>query len=155
VSAPLRINLCVPTTAVRIGPLRFDGLQALLGLPLREVLAPLLAGEVYQRDTPTGVIDVYPLALPSGEGLTLPVRLLGEVGFRNEQGLLVLIVPVALAEVVRQQLADEISSRHAAGPRMARGADGAPVAEFGVRLRSGARKVIPIGGFGEIGVEAA
>lgn len=32
--AAMRVNLTVPTTAVRVGPFAFDGLKALLGVDL-------------------------------------------------------------------------------------------------------------------------
>ena len=152
----LRVNLTVPTTTVRLGPLAFDGLKALLGADLGEILSPMLIGTKQQRTLPGGgVVDVYPLAIPDGEGLSIPIRLLGEFGFRNMAGFLVLILPPAVAEVVREQLAPEIAAKMAAGPRFVPGAGGGIVAEFAVRLVPGMRKAIPLGGVGEIGVEAA
>ena len=53
---------------------------------------------------------MYPLAIPDGEGLSIPIKFVGEVGFRNWSSLLVLIVPPALAEVVAAQLANEIAN---------------------------------------------
>ena len=152
----LRVNLTVPTTQVRLGPLSFDGLQAFLGVPLADLLSPLMHAPRHQRSGEAGaVLDVYPLAIPDGEGLSIPVKLVGDLGFRNYRGLLVLIVPAAVAEVVRQELAEEIVSKEAAGPRFveALGGDGF-VAEFAVRLRPGMRKAVPLGKWGEIGVEA-
>lgn len=61
------------------------------------------------------MLDVYPLAIPEGEGLSIPVKLVGDLGFRNYRGLLVLIVPAAVAEVVRQELAEEIGAKEAVG----------------------------------------
>ena len=152
----LRVNLTVPTTTVRVGPLAFDGLKAFLGADLTELLGPLMVGARHARATPSGaMIDVYPLALPEGEGLSVPIRLMGEVGFRNLRGLLVLIVPPAVAEVVRAQLADELAEGSAAGPRFRESDGGSIVAEFAVWLRPGMRKAVPLGGWGELGVEAA
>ncbi len=101
------------------------------------------------------MLDVYPLAIPEGEGLSIPVKLVGDLGFRNYRGLLVIIVPAAVAEVVRQELAEEIASKEAAGPRFVEALGGGGyVAEFAVRLRPGMRKAVPLGRWGEIGVEA-
>ncbi len=151
----LRVNLTAPTTAVRIGPFSFDGLKALLGVDLAEVLSPMMIGPKVQRPVPGGVIDVFPLAIPDGEGLSIPVKLLGGVGFYNMRGVLVLQVPPAAVDLVRAQLAAEIAVGEAAGPRMNDNGAGGTVTEFAVRLRPGMRKAIPLGSFGELGVEAA
>ncbi|MFN9718187.1 MAG: hypothetical protein ACK58L_05795 [Planctomycetota bacterium] len=79
----LRVNLTVPTTAVRLGPFAFDGLKALIGMDLADVLASLMIGPRTQRPVLGGVVDVYPLAIPDGEGLSVPIKLLGEIGFYN------------------------------------------------------------------------
>ncbi len=150
----LRVNLTVPTTAVRLGPFAFDGLKALLGVDLGDVLAPLMVGARHQRAVVGGVVDVYPLAIPDGEGLEVPVKLLGALGFYNLHGLLVLVVPPAVAEAVREQLAGEIADGTAAGPRFRESEGGGIVAEFAVRLRAGMRKAVPLGSWGEVGVEA-
>jgi hypothetical protein len=81
--AAMRINLTVPTTAVRVGPFAFDGLKALLGVDLGDLLSSLMIGPKYQRTGGAGVVDVYPLAIPDGEGLTIPIKLFGEFGFYN------------------------------------------------------------------------
>lgn len=148
--AALRVNLTSPTTSVRIGPFSFDGLKALVGMDLADALAPLMIAPRFTRDG----VDVYPLAIPPGEGLSIPVRLVGEIGFYNLNGALVLIVPPALLDVVREQLAQELVTGEALGPRFNRGAGGGTVAEFAVRLRPGMRKAVPLGRFGEMGVEA-
>ena len=49
-------------------------------------------------------ISVFPLAIPEGDGLTIPINLFGEVGFKNVSGFLLLILPAGLAEVVGAQL---------------------------------------------------
>ena len=152
----LRVNLTVPTTTVRLGPVAFDGLKMLLGVDLAELLEPMMVAPRLQRPTPSGgMLDVYPLAIPEGEGLTVPLRSFGEIGFRNLAGFLILILPPAVAEVVEKQLAAEIRDKLAAGPRLITGETGGIVAEFAVRLMPGMRKAIPLGGVGEIGLEAA
>ncbi len=150
----MRVNLTVPTTAVRLGPFAFDGLKALVGMDLGDVLASLMIAPKFQRPVLGGVVDVYPLAIPDGEGLSVPIKLLGEIGFYNLQSLLVLVVPVAAMDVVKAQLAAEIAAGEAAGPRLRPGAGGGTVAEFAVRLKPGMRKAVPLGTWGEIGVEA-
>jgi len=126
-------------------------------VPLADLLSPLMRAARHQRAAEGGAtLDVYPLAVPNGEGLSIPVKLLGDIGFRAFQGLLVLIVPAAVADVVRQELADEISAHQGAGPRFVAALGGGGfVAEFAVRLRPGMRKAVPLGKWGEIGVEAA
>jgi hypothetical protein len=150
----LRVNLTVPTTNVRVGPFAFDGLKALIGMDLADALAPLMIASRTQRTTARGVVDVYPLAIPPGEGISLQVKFLGELGFRNLRGFLLLIVPPALVNVLTQQLAAEIAAGDAQS-RLWDGEGGAKVCEFAIRLRPGMRKAIPLAGFGEFGVEAA
>ncbi len=151
----MRVNLTAPTTTVRLGPFEFDGLKALIGMDLADALAPMMIGPRVQRTGPNGVVDVYPLAIPDGEGLSVPIKLLGEIGFYNLRSLLVLVVPVAAMDVVKAQLAAEIAAGDAAGPRLRPGTGGGTVAEFAVRLKPGMRKAVPLGTWGEIGVEAA
>ncbi len=151
----LRVNLTAPTTQVRLGPFLFDGLKALIGMDLADALAPMMIGPRVQRTGPNGVVDVYPLAIPDGEGLSIPVKFVGEVGFYNLRSLLVLVIPPALVEVVGAQLAAELASGDARGPRANTTPAGASVMEFALRLRPGMRKVVPLGKFGEIGLEAA
>ena len=150
--AAMRVNLTVPSTAVRLGPFAFDGLKALLGVDLADVLSSLMIGPKVQRPVLGGFVDVYPLAIPDGEGLTIPIKLFGEFGFYNLRS--VLVVPVAAIDVVTAQLAAEIAVQDAAGPRLRPGSSGGTVAEYAVRLKPGMRKAVPLGGFGELGVEA-
>ena len=151
----VRVNLTAPTTAVRIGPFSFDGLKALLGVDLAEVLSPLMIAPKFQRPIPGGVVEVYPLAIPDGEGLTIPVKIFGGIGFRNLRGALVLQVPPAAVDLVRVQLAAELAAGEALGPQHYSNGAGGTVTEFAVRMRPGMRKAIPLGNFGELGVEAA
>lgn len=57
-------------------------------------------------------------------------------------------------DVVAAQLAADIAAQIAAGPRLRAGSSGGTVAEYAVRLKPGMRKAVPLGGFGEMGVEA-
>ena len=152
----LRFNLSLPSTRLRFGPIAIDGMEALLGFSLAQILEPLMLGPRYTRQTASGgEVEVYPLAIPDGEGLSVPIRRVGEIGLRNHKSYLILILPPALSELMREQLAEDIAARRAAGPRPARGSDGGLVVEFAIALRPGMRKVIPLGQYGELGVEAA
>ena len=151
----LRVNLTTPTTTVRLGPFQFDGLKALIGMDFADALAPLMIGPRFQRESGGGRVDVYPLAIPDGEGLSIPIRLLGEIGFYNDRSILILRVPPAAVDVVAAQLVHELALGEAKGPRLRETGSGVRVAEFAVRLRPGMRKAVPLGSFGEIGVEAA
>ena len=151
----LRCNLSLPSTRLRLGPIAIDGVEALLGVSLADILDPLMPAPRFTRTNEAGgEVDVYPLAIPDGEGASVPVKRVGEIGLRNYRGYLVLILPAALSEVMRDQLAEEIRNKRAAGPRAARGTDGSLVVEFAIALRPGMRKVVPLGTFGELGVEA-
>jgi hypothetical protein len=90
---------------VRLGPFAFDGLKALLGVDLADVLSSLMIGPKFQRPVLGGFIDVYPLAIPDREGLSIPIKLFGEFGFYNLHSALVLVVPIAAMDVVTPQLA--------------------------------------------------
>ena len=147
----LRVNRTVPTTQVRLGPFAFDGLKALLGVDLADMLALLMIGPKSQRPVLGGVVDVHPLAIPDGEGHSVPIQLLGEIGLKNLRSLLVLVVPIAAMDVVTPQLASEIATGDAAGPRVRVGSSGGHVAEYAVRLKPGMRKAVPLGAFGELG----
>ena len=152
----LCFNLSLPSTRVRLGPIAIDGVEALLGVSLVHVLDPLMPAPRFTRPTEAGgEVEVYPLAIPDGEGVSVPIKHAGEVGLRNHRGYLILILPAGLAEVMRDQLAEEIRNKRAAGPRAARGTDGSLVVEFAIALRPGMKKTIPLGSFGELGVEAA
>ena len=149
----VRVDLTLPVTRLAFGAFTLDPVQSLLGAPLADVLSPLLRGPVGRRASPSGVaVDVYPLALPDGEGMSLPLGHLGEVGFRNDRGTLVLSVPLPMAGWAARQLGDAVVG----GPvRREAASGGAAAADFWLRLRPGARKSLPLGTLGELGVEAA
>ncbi len=151
---PLRVNLTVPMTAVSLGPIAFDGLKAVIGMDLADVLTLLMIGPRTQRPVLGGVVDVYPLAISDGEGLSVPIKLIGEIGFYNLKSPLVRFVPVAAMDVVRAQHAVEIAASEAAGLLLRAGVSGGTVPDFAVRLKPGMRKAVPLGTLGELGVEA-
>lgn len=150
----IAVDLVVPDTRVGIGPLKVDLLERFTGVRLDAHLRPLLRAPWTSRSTPQGgQVLVDPLGIPDGEGLSLPLPIVGDVGFRNYRGFLVLIVPGGLAGEVERPLGDLIEKRLANGPRPARGTDGAVVSEFAVVPRPGMRKSFSIGSFGEFAVE--
>ena len=111
-----------------------------------------MTGPVCQRPSRAGpAVDVYPLAIPDGEGLTLPLGRWGEMGFFNRGGLLVLTVPLPAAPWVQRRLAGAIVR----GPDHLLSQDGtARVARFWLRLQPGMSAAFPLGVLGEIGLEA-
>ena len=150
--APIRVNLTMPVTRVGFGPFSFDPVEQLIGAPLSEILSSLMVAPVQRRPSLAGpACEVYPLALPPGEGATVPLGQFGELGFANQDGLLVLTVPWGMATWLREKLGDALVR----GPEAALSLDGtARVAQAWVRLRSGMRASFPLGGLGEMGVEA-
>ncbi len=152
-SSAIRVNLTVPVTRIGFGPFSFDPLEQMIGAKLADLLAPLMVGSVTRRPSATGpAVEVYPLALPDGEGASIPLAQWGEVGFYNEGGLLALTVPWGIAGWLRQKLGDAVMR----GPEAGVSLDGsARVAKAWVRLRPGMRASVPLGALGEAGVEAA
>lgn len=148
----IRVNVTVPVTRIGFGPFSFDPLEQMIGAKLADLLEPLMVGPVTRRPSEAGAaIEVYPLALPEGEGASIPLGQWGEVGFANHDGLLVLTVPWSMAGWLRQRLGDAIVR----GPEAGLSMDGsARVAEAWVRLRPGMRASVPLGALGECGVEA-
>jgi hypothetical protein len=150
---PVRINLAMPVTRIGFGPFSFDPLEQMIGAKLADLLEPLMVGPVTRRPSEAGpALEVYPLALPPGEGASIPLGQWGDLGFRNDAGLLVLTVPFGMAGWLRQKLGDAIVR----GPEAGLSVDGtARVAEAWVRLRPGMRASVPLGVLGEAAVEAA
>lgn len=151
-SSAIRVNLTVPVTRIGFGPFSIDPLEQMLGAKLVDLLEPLMTGPVTRRPSVTGpAVEVYPLALPDGEGASIPLAQWGEVGFYNEGGLLALTVPWGMAGWLRERLGDAVVR----GPEAGVSVDGsARVAKAWVRLRPGMRASVPLGAFGEAGVEA-
>jgi len=151
-SGAIRCNLTVPVTRIGIGIFSVDPLAQLLGQPLSYVLQPLLVAPIYQRPSRAGAaVDVYPLALPPGEGASIRLGQFGDIGFANDQGLLKLIVPWSMLGWVQQRL----TWCMAYGPREGTSVDGsARIAEVWIRLQPGMAASLPLGMFGELGLEA-
>ena len=149
----LNIDLALPVTRVGFGPLSFDPVEQFLGAPVSHFLEPLLRAPRFRRPSQAGpAVEVYPLRLPEGEGLSVPLGQWGELGFANKRGLLLLTVPWQVQGWVTQRFADAIIE----GPRQGTSADGqAYVAHFAIRLRAGMKAGIPLGALGEVGVETS
>jgi hypothetical protein len=152
VTAPLRVNVTLPVTRLGVGPFSFDPLEQLIGARVTDLLRPLLAGPVVRRASASGAaVEVYPLALPDGEGATIPLGHWGELGFRNDAGTLVLTVPWAMAAWLQERLGDA----RVRGPEPVAALEGgARVAQVWVRPRPGTRATLPLGAIGECGLEA-
>ena len=88
-SQTVNVNLLVPAVTVKLGFLKIDPIKHVLGMSLEEVLSTLLLGPVERMPSPNGrgLVDVYRLGLPEGEGSSIPLGNLGELGFWNEGGL--------------------------------------------------------------------
>jgi hypothetical protein len=151
-SRAIRVNLAMPVNRVGFGIFSFDPVEQMIGAPLAELLESLMTGPVYRRPSAAGpAVDIYPLALPEGEGASIPLAQFGELGFRNEDGLLVLTVPWGMSAWLRQKLGEAVVR----GPESGLSLDGtARVAQAWVRLRPGMRASFPLGALGEVGVEA-
>ena len=148
----IHFNLVLPAAKLGFGPIRFDPIEQVIGAPVADILESLMTGPVTQRPSRAGpAVDVYSLALPDGEGLTLPLGRWGELGFFNHQGELILTVPLPAANWIQTKLAGAIVR----GPDHLLSQDGtARVARFGLRLQPGMSASFPLGVLGEIGLEA-
>lgn len=148
----IRVRVTLPVTRLGFGVLAFDPVAQFLGVSVRDVLDSLLEGEPYQRPSAAGAaVEVFPLALPPGEGAFIPIGALGELGFRNDRGLLAVTVPNSMAGWMQRQAGDMLVR----GPEQRRSSEGnATVVDAWLRLRPGARAAMPLGMLGELGIEA-
>lgn len=151
-SGDLCLVLVLPVTRIGFGGLSIDPLAKLIGAPVSEILEPLVVGEVRREvGRNGGLVERYPLAIPDGEGLAVPLGSFGAFGARNDGGTLVLTVPSPLVPWLGPRLGADLVG----GPehRMAEGG-GVTVADLWVRLRAGVWFALPLGVIGEMGVEA-
>jgi len=148
----IRIRLVLPVTRIGFGPFRFDPIEQMIGAPLAEILDSLMTEPVFQRPSAVGPsVEVYPLALPDGEGASIPLGAWGELGLRNERGELVLTVPLQGARWAEHAMGQAIVR----GPEHGLSLDGrARVVSYWVQLQPGMRTSFPLGALGEVGVEA-
>ena len=148
----IRFSLTLPVTRFGVGPFSFDLVERAIGAPVAELLSSMMTGPVQRRPSAGGpAIDVYPLALPKGEGLAIPLGALGELGVRNDSGLLELTVP----RRAEAWILGRVPSAIARGPEHGLSLDGtARVSRFWLMLDPGMRAAVPLGTLGEIGIEA-
>lgn len=148
----IRVLVSVPITRIGVGIFSIDPVEQLLGASLADILEPLRVGPIERRPSSSGTaVEVHPLALPEGEGLAIPLGQFGEIGLKNDRGLLALTVPAAWGA----RLAGRLGTSLVRGPERERSLDGAAeVVTCWARMRAGMRAALPLGAMGEIGVEA-
>lgn len=148
----IRFRLVLPVTRLGIGVFSFDPIEQLVGAPVAELLESLMIGPVERRPSAAGpAVDVYPLALPEGEGMTIPLGSLGELGFANRDGLLELTVPLR----AEAWLTGKLGAALVRGPEQRLSLDGAArVSRVWIRVAPEVRASVPLGTLGEAGVEA-
>ncbi len=144
-------NLILPVTEIGVGIFRFDPLEKLLGKPLTYILQPALRAPSHRRPSAAGpAVNVYPLHLPPGEGVSMRLGNQGDIGFANDQGCLRIVAPQAASGWLCQRLAPWMVR----GPEQALSVDQtAWVTMVWIRLEPGMNAAIPMPGIGEIGVE--
>lgn len=148
----IRVNLTLPVLRLGLGPFAFDPLERLVGARIGDLLEPVMSGPVVVRPSVSGpAVEVYPLRLPEGEGASVALGQLGELGFANDRGRLALTVPLLASRWLAAHLGGAIVEGPI--PRVAEG--GARVAAYLVVLRPGMRASWPLGALGEVGIEAA
>ena len=143
---PIRLRLLVPNTSLSLGNIRLDPLEALLGVPLEKVLAPVL--EAGPQPVAPGTLG-YTLRLRPGDSVLVPLGPLGELGLAHSVGLLGLSVPALLAVPVREHLGAWVVQDH--GMRF--NDVGALVARFHLRPGPGMRAAIGLPAVGTLALE--
>lgn len=120
----------------------FDPVKQFLGTSLDELLASLLRSPPTDRTGADGRrARVYPLALPDGDGVALPLAEFGELGFRADGDRLVLSVPPRLEATVLGQWGDLVT----AGPvRRASATGRGVVSDLWLRLVPGSVRTVPV-----------
>lgn len=147
--ADIRIDLSVPVLAFGVGPFKFDPVATFLGCSFEDIVESLLVAPSFRRRTGTGAeLDVFPLALPDGEGAGLPLGRLGEASFQNRGGELVLHTPRGL----RSMLLPRVQHLLVRPARVVRSDSGESL-EVALRLRPGLAFRLPLGSLGELGIE--
>lgn len=146
----IRLDLTVPALAFGFGAFRVDPVTSLLGCSVEELVEDLLVAPVHRAVGEAGPLDVYPLALPDGEGASLPLGRFGQAGFENVAGVLVLHLPRMLRGLVVRRAVGMLE-----GPVEDVQFEGSPSIRVPLRLRPGMGFRVPLGGLGEVGLHAA
>jgi hypothetical protein len=120
-------------------------------MPLEQLLAPFLQSPKRLESRPDGgVQECYTLRLQSGQGTSLELPALGELGLYADSGMLRLLVPWVLAPVVVRAVA----TLEPLGPyQVPSSRTGAPLADFWFHVHAGQRLALPILAFGEVLIE--
>ena len=148
----LQLNVTVPITEVAFGVFKVDPFKALVGIGLQEILEPLTTGPEQPATNSNGKpARLYPCVLPDGEGISIGLGQFGEVGFKADDGLLVVTVPAMLADellahVFEEDLVFDTDRVHPSG---------AKVVDIGLTMKPGQRVSIPLSMFGELVIEVA
>ncbi len=139
----IRVRVTLPAPSIQLGGLSIDPFAMIGAAGLDDIVASLLFAPIETVVFPSPA-KVYPLALPSGEGITVPIeRIGGELGFWNHDGILVVTVPAILFAAMRTSMADVImDAKQIGGSVQAR-----------LRLTKGQRRNINTP-FGPLGIEA-
>ena len=146
----IRLDLTVPVLSFGFGMFKVDPIVSLLGCSIEDIVESLLVAPVYRQVGGTGAVNVYPLALPDGEGASIPLGQFGHAGFQNVAGLLVLHLPPALRSIVMRRTVGTLE-----GAVEDVQFDGSPSIRVPLRLRPGMGFRVPLGGLGEVGLYAA
>ncbi len=128
-SRPMHLDITIPATIPGMFGV-MDDVWRLFGItnPCDEVFGPLLR----DKKRRVGNDDVYPIALPHGEGaeIKLPGPM-GSLGFANDNGDLMLTIPRVLVGQIEPQITGHVVEHRSAGPG---------AVEYRLRLPKGARK---------------
>ncbi len=146
----IRLDLTVPVLSFGFGVFQVDPIVSLLGCSIEDIVESLLVAPTYRQIRGGSPVDVYPLALPDGEGASIPLGRFGHAGFQNAGGLLVLHLPVAVRTIVLRRAVGMLD-----GPVQDVEFDGSPAIRVPLRLRPGMGFRVPLGGLGEVGLHAA
>lgn len=139
---PIALNLVLPYSRRVFG---VDPIVAFLGEPLEDVLASVMRRPqpYLRRDERTGAVsEVFPLFLPDGEGASVDLGAVGELGFYNDHGVLVLTLPAILGRQAARQLKGSILDCPRKG-----------IVKLRVEIRAGMRTSLSIGPLGELAIE--
>ena len=100
----LRLRLVLPV--FRVGPITIDPIKAVLGQSVADIFGPLVTAN---RDTADGQqLDVR---LPDQVGADVPLGVVGQAGFRNERGQLILSLPRFIAGQTERALSPFVVGR--------------------------------------------
>ena len=100
----LRFRLCVPA-------LELGSIDARLGRPVQELLAPLLEGDSTVRLRDGLREQVWPCCVKPGQGIDVDLRMLGRYSISNDGGQLRLTTPYLQGLALKALLAPHLGNR--------------------------------------------